>query len=93
MNGKQLPREALLAALNANAKSISQIAAELGIPVRSAAIYRSMADVRPVFRTEDGEALFAHSDVEKIRQAKEKHGPLRFRGEVKGEIVTVGTDL
>ena len=93
MNGTPLPREQLLAALNNSAKSISRVAAELGIGVRSAMEYRGMAGVKAVFRSDDGEAYIANEDVARIRAAMEKYGPLTFRGEVKGEIVTVGENL
>lgn len=93
MNGTTLPREQLLAALNNSAKSITRIAADLGIGVRSAMACRSLADVNPVFRSDDGEPYIANEDIPLIRAALEKHGPFRFRGEVNGEIQTVGTNL
>ncbi len=77
MNGHPLPREELLAALNNSAKSITVIAAELGITVRAAMIYRSTAGVSPVFRNDDGEPFIALSDIPRIQAAAEKYGPLR----------------
>lgn len=79
MNGHPLPREELLAALNNSARSITAVAKELGLSLRDCMFYRSAADVRPVFRNDDGEPFIALADIPAIQAAAQKHGPLAWK--------------
>jgi hypothetical protein len=63
----------------ADAKTTPQIAELLGVPVRDVIFFRSVAGVKPAFRSPGGQAYFSAADVEAIRQAAAKHGPLAWK--------------
>lgn len=78
MNANQSPTlvDAMRAA--SSAKSIDEIAAELGVHVRDVYSYAMFAGVKAAFYCDD-KAYFSGGDVALIRAAHEKHGPLRWR--------------
>lgn len=80
------------------AKTMEEIAQQLGVGWRTAIHHRAVAGVRPAFTGPSGTPYYSAEDVEKIRQAKEAAGPLRYRGLVdegtpQERIETVGTDI
>jgi hypothetical protein len=73
-------REELIAAMQTmtNAKSTCHIAAELGCQPRDVLVYKSIAGVRPAYHL-DGAAYYAPADVEAIKAAAARHGPLKWK--------------